>query len=194
LVFYDNNLLANPHVDQILREISKFAFPAGHRLSCESQSGFDRRLLTYERATLLKEAHFRNPRIAWDGSYDEWPQVREGINILKAVGYGRKDIYVFMVFNHQLPYKEMSAKLDACRRWQVRVIDCRYRPLDQTFDDYVAGPKPQTSNEYFIHPLWTDRQVRRFRQAVRHQNIAILLNLPSGRYIRGCEQRKVATN
>jgi hypothetical protein len=191
LVFYDNNLLANPHVDDILSELAHFRLERGRRLTCESQSGFDLRLLTPSRAQLLRNARFQYPRIAWDGPYDDWPKVKERVNTLKEVGYGRKDIFVFMIFNHHLSYEEMKAKLDACRRWKVRVIDCRYRPLDQTFDNYVSGARPQTSADYYIHPTWTDMQVRRFRQAVRHQNIAILLDLPNGRYVQGCEARKV---
>jgi hypothetical protein len=191
LVFYDNNFLANPYVDNILGELSHVRLSGGRRLTCESQSGFDLRLLTPARARLLRDARFQYPRIAWDGPYRDWPKVRERVDILKGVGYGRKDIFVFMIFNHHLSYEEMRAKLDACRRWKVRVIDCRYRPLDQTFDNYVPGPKPQTSSDYYIHPAWTDVQVRRFRRAVRHQNIAILLDLPNGRYVLGCEGRRV---
>ena len=193
LIFYDNNLLANPHIEDIMREVADFRLSRGRRLACESQSGFGLRLLTPSRARLLREARFKNPRVAWDGPYKEWPVVRKRIRMLKRVGYGRKDIFVFMVYNHDLPYEEMKKKLDACRRWKVRVIDCRYRPLNQTFDNYVGGPKPQTSQDYFIHPAWTDMQVRRFRCAVRQQNIAILLDLPNGRYIPGCESRRVAT-
>lgn len=191
IVFYDNNFLANPHVDNILQELIEYRLPQGKRLTCESQSGFDLSLLTSERAQLLKKARFENPRIAWDGHYKEWPRVREAVDKLKEVGYGRKDIFVFMIFNHDLSYDEMKEKLEACRRWKVRVIDCRYRPLDQTYDYYVPGPKPQTAADYYIHPKWTDSQVRRFRQAVRHQNIAVLLDLPNCRYVSGCEQRKI---
>jgi len=191
LVFYDNNLLANPHVDDILAEVAEVRLTGGRCVTCESQSGFDLRLLTPNRARLLRDARFQYPRIAWDGPYKNWPKVRECVDTLKHVGYGRKDIFVFMIFNHNLSYEEMRAKLDACRRWKVRVIDCRYRPLNQTFDNYVAGSRAQTSRDYYIHPSWTDMQVRRFRQAVRHQNIAILLDLPNGRYVPGCESRKV---
>jgi hypothetical protein len=191
LVFYDNNLLANPHIDEILRELAGFRLPDGRRIRCESQSGLDLRLLTPERAALLRQGRFESPRIAWDGHYAGWPKVRQAIRTLKHVGYGRKDIFVFMLYNHDVPYHEMRRKLDACRRWRVRVIDCRFRPLDQTFDDYRPGPGVQEPGAYYIHPRWTDREVRSFRQAVRHQNIAILLDLPDGRYIKGCEQRKV---
>ena len=193
LVFYDNNLLANPHIDAILGEVAEFRFGRNRRLTCESQSGFDLRLLTPARAQLLRNARFKNPRIAWDGPADDWPRVQRAVRMLKDVGYGRKDIYVFMLYNHELPYDEMKKKLEACRRWRVRVIDCRFRPLDWTRDNYRPGPKPQPPGEYFVHPKWTDKQVRMFRRNVRRQNIAILLDLPNGRYVQGCEQRKVAT-
>ncbi len=191
LVFYDNNLLANPYIDKILRELADHRLPAGRTLRCESQSGFDLRLLTEERAQLVKRAHFVNPRVAWDGSYETWPHVREAVEMLERAGYERKKIYVFMIYNHVLSYVEMRRKLDACRRWGVRVIDCRYRPLDYTQDNYIPGRKPQDPNEYYIHKGWTDAQVRGFRRAVRRQNIAVLLGLPHGRYIPGCESRKV---
>jgi hypothetical protein len=191
LVFYDNNLLANPHIDKILGELASYRAPGGHPLLCESQSGFDLRLLTEGRAQLVKQAHFVNPRVAWDGSYKTWPHVRKAVEMLERAGYARKDIYIFMIYNHVLSYAEMRLKLDACRRWGVRVIDCRYRPLDYTEDNYIPGPKPQGPNEYYIHEGWTDAQVRGFRRAVRRQNIAVLLELPNGRYIPGCELRKV---
>lgn len=192
LVFYDNNLLANPYIDVILEELAQFRPTKAQHLTCESQSGFDLNLLTAERARLLRNAYFKNPRIAWDGPYAEWPRVRKAVRLLKKVGYGRKDIFVFMIYNHGLPYTEMRRKLDACRRWRVRVIDCRYRPLHLTQDNYKPGPKLQPPNDYYIHRNWTDAKVRRFRRAVRHQNIAILLDLPNGRYIDGCELRKVS--
>jgi hypothetical protein len=191
LVFYDNNLLANPNIDAILGELRDYRMKGNVQLRCESQSGFDLSYLTPDRAQLLKDAHFVMPRIAWDGAYATWPKVRKAVRMLKKVGYGRKDIFIFMIYNHYLSYKEMRRKLDACRHWKVRVIDCRYRPLDSTEDNYRPGPRPQNAEEYYIHDGWTDHQVRAFRRAVRHQNIAILLNLPNGRYVQGCEQRKV---
>jgi hypothetical protein len=191
LIFYDNNLLANPHIDTILEELAAYRKKHGGHLACESQSGFDLRLLTKQRAAMLKEAGFANPRVAWDSKYSQWRRVHCAVRLLKSAGYGHKDIFVFMIYNHKLPYTEMKKKLDACRRWRVRVIDCRNRPLTCTEDNYRPGPKPQKEGEYYIYPGWTDKQVRGFRRAVRRQNIAILIGLPNGRYVRGCEQRKV---
>ena len=192
LVFYDNNLLANPHIDKILREISEYRAERGRRLSCESQSGFDLRLLTPERAKLLKAARFKSPRVAWDGTYKDWKRVKTAIGYLENAGYSHNDIFVFMIYNCTLEYGEMKKKLEACLRWGVRVIDCRYRPLDYTDDNYKPGSRPQKMGEYFVHENWTDSQVRRFRRSVRRQNIATILNLPNRRYIEGCERQKVS--
>ena len=191
LVFYDNNLLANPNIDKILKELAEYRTSKGHCVRCESQSGFDLNLLTQERAYLLRKAHFYNMRIAWDEQYKSLEKVTKAIKILETAGYNRKDIYIFMIYNFKLSYKEMRRKLDACRRWGVRVIDCRYRPLDYTEDNYNPRRKKQEKGEYYIHEGWSDLQVRKFRRAVRRQNIAILLDLPNGRYIEGCERHKV---
>ncbi len=192
LVFYDNNLLANPNIDKILKEIAEYKTKRGGRLTCESQSGFDLRLLTPKRAKLIKAARFKNPRIAWDGQYKAWPKVKQAVDRLKDVGYDNKEIYIFMIYNHRLSYSEMKKKLEACRRWGVRVIDCRYRPLNNTEDNYKPRSKKQEIGEYYIHDGWMDAQVRRFRRSVRRQNIAILIDLPNNRYIQGCEKHKVS--
>jgi hypothetical protein len=178
-------------MDKILEELADYRTEKGHGVRCESQSGFDLNLLTAERARLLRAAHFVNPRIAWDGRYKTWREVRAAIEVLESAGYNRKEIYLFMIYNYGLPYSEMKMKIEACRRWGVRVIDCRYRPLNATEDNYRPGAAPQEKADYYIHGGWTDLQVRRFRRAVRRQNIAVLLDLPNRRYIQGCESRKV---
>ncbi len=193
VVFYDNNFLANPHVVSILGELAEFRLKDGRRVSCECQCGFDTRLVTPELAGALKGARFRNMRISWDGKYADWPVVKAAVEALEEAGYPRRDLYLFMLYNHDIRYEEMAAKREACRRWGVRIADCRYRPLDLTADGYRPGPKPQSPEEYHIHPNWTDKQVRRFRQSVRHQNIAIMLRLPENRYVQGCETRVVGT-
>jgi len=191
-VFYDNNFLAHPTIDDLLLELSQFRLPGGQRLRCECQSGFDLNLLTLDRARLLKLAGFHSMRIAWDGEYKDWPRVKNAILTLRCAGFRNDDIFVFMIFNYKQSYEEMRLKLDSCRRWGIRVIDCRYRPLSLTKDGYVPGPKRQGEGAYYVHAGWTDMQVRRFRRAVRRQNIAILLDLPNGRYIPGCEKRFIA--
>jgi hypothetical protein len=198
LVFYDNNLLANPNVENLLEETASFRFPKdspyrSRQVCCESQSGFDGRILEKKPylASLLKKARFQNPRIAWDGPVSGHKRIRAQLEVLRSAGFNSNELFIFVLYNHDVPYGEMRRKLDFCRRWGVRVIDCRFRPLDSLHDNYKPQAKEQASIDYYIHPDWTDRQVRAFRRAVRRQNIAILLGLPNNRYVEGVERRYV---
>ena len=71
----------------------------------------------------------------------------------------------------------MEKKRIKCWEWKVQISDCRYRPLDQTFDRY-CGQKfrtGQTERDYHIHKQsgWTDEKIRTFRKHIRRQNICI---------------------
>jgi len=177
LVFYDNNLLANPHIRNILEEIARFKHK-GRPVYCESQCGFDGRLLTSQIATLIRKANFRNVRIAWDGPYSEFIETKKQIDMLIDAGYRSRDIFVFMIYNWEIEYGEMEKKRKKCEEWKVQIADCRYRPLDQPYDNYNPLKK-QTNEEYFIHPKWTDDLIKRFRRNVRHQNICVRMGFGS---------------
>ncbi len=191
IVFYDNNLIANPSIENILSEIAETRINRC-AVHCESQSGLDGRILEAKPhlSELLKKARFQNPRIAWDGGVSLSSRIKKQIDILLEGGYKSKEIYIFMMYNHELiSYGEMREKLERCRGWGVQVIDCRFRPLDRTEDNYNPHVKKQNPNDYYIAPSWTDLQVRRFRRSVRRQNIAIRLDLPNARYINGMERK-----
>jgi len=171
LVFYDNNILANPCIKDILREIADFRYK-GKAVSCESQCGFDGRLLTPEIATLIKKARFKNVRIAWDGRFSDSKKTKKQIDMLTDAGYKRGDMFVFMIYNWEISFSEMEKKRRKCKEWGVQISDCRYRPMNQTHDDYNPY-KRQTSRDYYIHPNWTDELVKGFRRNVRKQNICV---------------------
>lgn len=171
IIFYDNNLLANPNIKDIFSELMCAKYN-GRVVYSESQCGIDGRLLTPELAKLLKEARFLNPRIAWDHGYSQRKMIRGQIDMLVEAGYPAKDIYVFMIYNYEQDYYELLRKLRQCNKWGVQIADCRYRPLNQTFDNYNPR-KRQTSENYYIHPRWTDKRIKLFRKNVRRQNIMI---------------------
>ena len=191
LVFYDNNLLTNPFIENILDEIA-YAKINKKSVICESQSGFDGRILQEkpEIAKLLKKARFHYPRIAWDGGMKHKDKIKDQIKILKSAGYSHKDIYAFMLYNHEsVSYLEMLEKLERCRKWGIQIIDCRFRPLNMTYERYNSRAVEQTAEDYHIASNWTDKQVRTFRKSVRRQNIAIRLDLPNYKYIVGIENK-----
>lgn len=173
LVFYDNNLLKNPHIEDILKELSELK--KRRKISwCESQSGFDGRVLLEKPnlAKLLKQAGFRYPRIAWDWGILQYKHIKKQLDILVNAGYRYEDIFVFMIYNWDIPFEEMEEKRIKCWEWKVQIADCRYRPLNQTYDKYYFK-KSQTSMDYYIHDNWTDINVKQFRINVRRQNICV---------------------
>lgn len=171
VIFYDNNLLANPYIKDILKELMNTKHE-GRVVYSESQCGIDGRLLTPDLAKLLKQARFVNPRIAWDHGYEQREIIKKQIDMIVYAGYHAKDIYVFMIYNFEKDYREMMKKLKQCKRWGVQIADCRYRPLNQTFDNYNPRAE-QTSKDYYIHSKWTDEKIKQFRRNVRQQNIMI---------------------
>jgi hypothetical protein len=174
VLFYDNNLLANPYIEFILEEIAALRIN-GRAIICESQCGIDGRLLTQGMAQLLKKSRLIYPRIAWDNEYEQYEHIESQIGMLVEAGYNPRDIYIFMLYNFKLGYEELDRKRQKCLEWGVQIADCRFRPLDQTFDNYnpQACRTGQTSDDYYIHPNWTDAQIRAFRKQVREQNIVM---------------------
>jgi hypothetical protein len=186
LIFYDNNLLANPYIEDILEEIADTKFN-GKAVLCESQCGFDGRLLTPKLARLIKKAHFQYPKIAWDGPYSEHKNIKKQLDMLIDAGYSNKDISIFMIYNWEQDFHEMEKKRLKCWEWKVQISDCRYRPLDQTYDNY-SPKKEQTNYDYFIHSKWTDADVKQFRKNVRRQNICVRMG--TSVYDKSIEQKK----
>lgn len=176
IIFYDNNLLANPRIRDILKYLSETKYN-GRAVYSESQCGIDGRLLTSELAKSLRRARFINPRIAWDHGFSQNKMVRRQIHRLADAGYTGKDIYVFMIYNWKHDLRDLEMKRLKCWEWKVQIADCRYRPLNQTYDNYNSGKK-QTSKDYYIHPSWSDEEIKHFRRNVRRQNICVRHGFP----------------
>ena len=135
VVFYDNNFLMNPYIENILEELIELR-KAGKINWIESQSGLDGRILINKKhlAEMMIEAGFRYPRIAWDWSYKQKRYIQKQIDILKSVGYKSRDIFIFMLYNHKFSFEELERKRIQCWEWKVQISDCRFRPLNQLFD------------------------------------------------------------
>jgi len=181
VVFYDNNLLKNPNIENILDELIQLK-KKGEITWCESQSGFDGRILIEKPhlAEKIYKAGFRYVRIAWDWGYEQKDEIKEQINIFIKGGYRPKELFIFMIYNWEIPFNELEKKRVKCFEWGVQISDCRYRPLDQTFDRYNPHKykKGQTKDDYYIHDEggWTDPKIRQFRKNVREHNICIRHN------------------
>ena len=176
LVFYDNNLLLNPNIENILRELIILKKKKLIK-TCESQSGFDGRILRRKPylAKMLKEAGFIKPKIAWDGSVKLWKMRKKEIEILKEY-FPSRLTSVFMLYNHELSFEELEYKRMKCWEWGVMVTNCRYRPLDQLYDNFHGLRKHQTNDDYYIHPNWTHNEIKKFNQNVRRHNMCLRFN------------------
>jgi len=177
VIFYDNNILANPQIKEILKEFAELKIK-GKSVSFESQSGFDGRLLEKdpELAMLIKKARFANVRIAWDNSLDDQQAIKKQIDNLVEAGYAAKDLSVFMIYNFDVPYEDMIQKIEHCEKMGVQITDCRYRPLKVDYDNYKPHMKKgQPEGSFYIHKEagWTDKKIRDFRRKVRQHNIEI---------------------
>lgn len=195
LVFYDNNFLASPHIENILNELIELK-KAKKIIWCESQSGFDGRELLEKPhlGKMIKRAGFRYPRIAWDWKYNVHAEIKRQIDIIVSAGYNSKNIFVFMLYNWAIPFKQMEKKRVKCWQWQVQIADCRYRPLTQTYDNYNPRKTEQTNKDYYIHTEtgWSDALVKLFRKNVRRQNICVRQHLPF--YSREFERKSVTSS
>ena len=195
VVFYDNNFLMNPFVENILRELIELRHQ-GKLAWCESQSGFDGRILldNPHLARMISEAGFRYPRIAWDWGFEDAPKIEKQVDLLIRAGYRRKDIYVFVLYNWEIPFEEMELKRLQCWDWKVQVADCRFRPLKQLFDKYSPFKEGQTAEDYYIHHEagWTDALVKQFRRNIRQQNICVRHGFPF--YSKAFESKKLGKN
>jgi len=181
LVFYDNNFFMNPYIEEILQELIDLK-NEGKVKWCESQSGFDGRILLDKPhlAKKIKKAGFRYPRIAWDWGYKEYNNIVKQVNILKGAGYPSKEINIFMIYNWDINFEEMETKRIKGWEWGIQIADCRYRPLDQLYDNYNGRKAGQTLEDYYIHEKagWTDELVKQFRKHIRQQNICIRHGFP----------------
>jgi len=187
LIFYDNNLLANPNITKLLLELSETTYD-NRPIYSECQCGLDGRLLNVDLAKLLKKAKFINPRIAWDHSHSQSNTIKRQIDMLVDAGYKAKDIYVFMIYNWDHDFQEMEKKRLKCWEWKVQISDCRYRPLEQIYDHY-SFQKEQTIDDYYIHPNWSDNEIKQFRKNVRRQNICVRHGFAF--YSKDLEQKRV---
>ena len=77
IIFYDNNLLANPFIENILDELIELKLNVKYliwNLKVVLMEEFLRK--KPELAKKLKDAGFKNPKIAWDGPYKSWEKIK----------------------------------------------------------------------------------------------------------------------
>lgn len=189
VIFYDNNLLANPHIDNILDDL--YMLKLDKKINyVESQSGFDGRILQKKPhlAKKLKITGFKHPRIAWDNGFEELDDIKEQIGILIDAGFDKRLISVFILVNYVEPFDVIEAKRVELAKLGVQIVLCRYIPLNQTYDNYKPRRK-QTCGDYYIHPNWTDAEIKQIFRNQRKHNMSIRFG--KNWYSKTMEQKKL---
>jgi hypothetical protein len=153
----DMNLLCKPEALEIIRDLGNRKVN-GKVVYYELLCGLDYRFLTSELAIALKEARFKNLRLAWDFSIVLQRKIKASIKLLLDAGYKSKDITVFMICNWKTSVAHNWAKLELCKVWNVKAADCYF--------DNQLSPN--------IKPIyWTAEQIKDFRHMVRKHNLLV---------------------
>ena len=150
----DMNLIYKPQALEIIKELGRIKVN-NKVIYYELICGIDYRYLTQEISVALKQARFKNIRIAWDHSFNLQKDIKKSIQLLLNAGYKSKEITIFMICNWKIPYIDNCKKLDLCKVWNVKVADCWYN----------NQLSPNIITEY-----WNMWDIKKFRSKVRKHN------------------------
>ena len=156
----DMNLLCHPEALEIIKELGRRKVN-GKVIYYELLCGVDYRFLTQEMAIALKQARFKNIRIAWDFSFSLQKIIKERTKLLLNAGYSAKDIMIFVICNWKTTYETNLRKMGLCKIWNFQMADCYF--------DNQLFPKKKDDPE--IKPIyWTLEQMKDYRKKVRKHN------------------------
>ena len=148
--FLDNNLLGNPYIESILKELIEKRVNSSSCLS-----GVDAAFVTKEIADLMFEANFRDVRISFDRA-DEEDTCERAIRHFEAAGYQRKKIGVFILYNFEDSFEEIEKRRILIKNWGTHIIKQRYIPTPSL-------------KQNFLHPKWTEEECEKFAINCRYQ-------------------------
>lgn len=150
----DMNLLCKKEAIDIIKELGSKKVN-NKVVYYHLNTGIDYRFLTQKLANALKDNRFKSNRLAWDWGMNHQYKLKDAIGYLLKAGYRTVDITIYMVCNYKFTYEECLRKLDLCKVWNVKVVDCWY--------DNQVSPN--------IIPLhWDDEQIKDFRYKCRKHN------------------------
>ncbi len=156
----DMNLLCHPEALEIIRELGRRKVN-GKVIYYELLCGVDYRFLTQELASALKQARFKNIRLAWDHEFLLQKIIKERTQFLLNAGYSPRDIMIFVICNWKISYKDNLRKMELCKVWNFKMADCYFD--NQTF--------PKSKEELPIKAIhWKLEELHDYRKKVRKHN------------------------
>ena len=150
----DMNLLCHQEALEIIKELGRRKVN-GKLIKYELICGVDYRFLDQELAVALRQARFKNIRLAWDFSFNLQKEIKKKNQYLLNAGYKPRDIIIFVICNWKTTYEENLKKMELCKVWNFKMADCYF--------DNQLSPN--------IKPIyWTAEQIKDFRKKVRKHN------------------------
>lgn len=155
LVLLDNNVLANPHLSDILASIRSEGFEQGatrngRKRTVDFNQGIDARLVTTKVAGWLRSINLAPVRLAFDFDAIE-PHYRTAVQRLADVGFRHYTTYLMFNFNDtpKSLYRRMKVNLELGREYRIEItgFPMRFIPINDVDRQYVS-------------PGWTWRYLR----------------------------------
>ncbi len=155
VTIWDNNFLASPYAKSMLKELSD------HGIEADFNQGLDARLMDEETAGLLSDVKSKTIHMAYDWPW-EGPYIQKAINLLGDVGYKKKNLIFYMLYNFwdeehkkgDTP-EDFLLRLKNLMKWGASVYPMRFIPLNSL------------TRTGYVSPLWTAEQLEMIADARR---------------------------
>ena len=147
-ILWDNNVLGVPNWPEVVDELKA----AG--VNVDFNQGLDARLITDDVAKKLAEIRINPVRLAYDIP-SERKAVQSAIESLHAVGFNKRRIIVYTLYNFTDTPREFWSRVTDLVSWGAVSYPMRYEPLNSL-----------TKNRY-VSPHWTAEQLESVAAARR---------------------------
>jgi len=134
VIVWDNNILAAPSWDQIVKELQDFD------LTVDFNQGLDARLVTTTVARQICLLKTDVIRLSYD--YEAMTDnVKRTIELLSESGIRRRKVVVYTLFNYTDSPEDFFTRVRNLLRWGVVCYPMRFEPLDSLSKNQYVGPK-----------------------------------------------------
>lgn len=135
VIFFDNNILANPYWKNIFEEIRDLD------LRVDFNQGLDARLITEEVAKKISELKIDEVvRLSYDYRGMR-PHVKNAIELLNSYGIDGRRILVYALYNFTDDPDDLFERIKDILRWGAVCYPMQYQPINALFKNTYIAPK-----------------------------------------------------
>jgi len=148
IIFWDNNILASPHIMNVLKELKELG------LEVDFNQGLDARLIDEEIALSIRGLKTKVIRLAYD-SIGVRESVIKSIRLLRDIGISGRKIVTYCLYNFRDSPEDFLKRIKDLLELGVVAYPMRYEPLE---------PRPKNT---FVSTNWTAEQLEMVAKARR---------------------------